>query len=62
MGRAQQYRHLEDEVRKRAATETSRSIKAEWSNLADTYASLAEQSEAGDRLTYDPVSDLVAKK
>lgn len=62
MSRAQQYRHLEDEVRKRAAAEPTASVKAEWNNLADMYGCLAEQSEAADALTYDPFRELIAKK
>jgi hypothetical protein len=58
MSRADQYRHLETEVRARAK-ETSLALKAEWENLAETYARLAEQSGTDVNPTYDPYSDLL---
>lgn len=59
MNRADQYRHLEAEVRARAYNETSLALKAEWESLAQTYARLAEQSEASSdsSLVYDPLKD-----
>ena len=59
MNRADQYRHLEAEVRARAANETSAALKAEWEILTQTYARLAEQSEASSDLSviYDPLNE-----
>ena len=60
MNRADQYRHLEAEVRARASNETSPTLKAEWENLAQTYARLAEQSEASSdysSVIYDPLKE-----
>jgi hypothetical protein len=34
-------------------------LKAEWENLVETYAQLAEQSESDTDLTYDPIQDML---
>jgi hypothetical protein len=61
MGRADQFRNLATDVRARAAKESSPILKAEWENLAETYARLAEQSEGKPNTdpTYDPIWDIL---
>jgi hypothetical protein len=53
----QEYRHLANKVRVRAAREESPILRAEWENLAENYVCLAEQTEASDQLDplYDPI-------
>jgi hypothetical protein len=54
---------MEAAVRERAARETSPAVRAEWNNLAETYASLARQSESREpAMTYDPIWDLLKGK
>jgi hypothetical protein len=57
MTRAEEYRHLANKVRVRAAREESPILRAEWENLAESYVCLAEQTEASDQLDplYDPI-------
>ena len=45
MTRAQEYRNLAEMVRARARQEESPNLSAEWEHLAETYVSLAEQTE-----------------
>ena len=55
MTRAEEYRHLAQKVRARAAREQSPLLKAEWEHLAESYVELAKQTEENDRL--DPIWD-----
>ncbi len=59
MGRAEQYRHLEADVRARASKERDPALRNGWENLAESYARLAEQSEASSdsSASYDPLDD-----
>ena len=60
MGRAEQYRHLADEVRAMAERERSPVLRAEWEMLAETYIRLAAQSEGAPAgATYDPIQDML---
>ena len=55
MTRAEEYRHLAENVRSRAFREESSILKAEWENLAESYIRLAEQTEINEPL--DPIHD-----
>jgi hypothetical protein len=61
MSRAEQYRYLEAKVRSRAWNEASPVLRAGWTNLAEAYARLAEQSEeaSATELKYDPLWELL---
>ena len=63
MTRAEEYRHLAKKVRARAAREESPILRAEWENLAEGYARLAQQTEAGEQLDTlnDPIVGLRVK-
>jgi len=64
MTRAEEYRHLANKVRARAAGEESPILRAEWENLAESYVRLAEQTEASEQLDtfYDPIIGLLEGK
>ncbi len=55
MTRAEEYRHLAQKVRARAAREQSPLLRAEWEHLAESYVQLAKQTEENDWL--DPIWD-----
>ncbi len=65
MGRAEQYRYLEADVRARASKETDPALRNGWENLAESYARLAQGSEASSAssVSYDPLKrDRALKK
>jgi len=64
MTRAEEYRHLANKVRARAAGEESPILRAEWENLAESYVRLAEQTGASEQLDtfYDPIIGLLEGK
>jgi len=64
MTRAEEYRHLAEKVRARAAREESPVLRAEWENLAEGYVRLAEQTEASEQLDifYDPIVGILEGK
>lgn len=57
MTRAEEYRHLANNVRVRAAREDNPTLRAELENLAQSYLCLAEQTEASEQLDpdHDPI-------
>ena len=64
MTRAEEYRHLAEKVRARAACEESPILRAEWENLAEGYVRLAEETEASEQLDtlYDPIVGVLRVK
>lgn len=44
------YRNLAERVRAKARTVDSRNVAAEWNQLADCYALLAERNENADQV------------
>jgi len=61
MTRAEEYRHLANEVRARAFEEESPILRAEWETLAESYVRLAEQTDETEQLDLidDPVLGLL---
>ena len=61
MTRAEEYRHLANEVRARAFEEESPILRAEWETLAESYVRLAEQSDETEQLDLidDPILGLL---
>ena len=57
MTRAEEYRHLANEVRARAFEEESPILRAEWETLAESYVRLAEQTDETEQL--DLIDDAV---
>ena len=49
MTRAQEYRHLADQVRTRARKANSRKLATEWEHLANCYALIAKQTERNEK-------------
>jgi hypothetical protein len=52
-----QYRKLAAQLRAKARTEGSSSLKAEWEHLARCYVRLVDQAERNSRtdVTYEPI-------
>ncbi len=60
MTRAEEYRHLANQVRARAFAEESPILRAEWETLANCYIRLAEQTDEAEQLDLinDPILGL----
>jgi hypothetical protein len=61
MTRAEEYRHLANEVRARAFEEESPILRAEWETLAESYVRLAAQTDKTEQLDLinDPILGLL---
>jgi len=57
MKREKEYRQLADDVLKRASTEQSAILRAQWEILGVRYTKLGEQSKKVDEndIVYDPI-------
>jgi len=64
MTRAEEYRHLANEVLARAFEEKSPILRAEWETLAESYVRLAEQTDETEQLDLidDPILGLLGAR